>query len=105
MNGHVYLMNLIHLPFYLQSHGLPRMYTASEQSQLRKWRNAAKESKQKVSVELWYCTIGSVSMERYLVNNVIRTRLVMINPAEFSVGVVASLKLLGVVISLSIATL
>ncbi|XP_067950108.1 kinase D-interacting substrate of 220 kDa B-like isoform X2 [Watersipora subatra] len=47
LNGYGYLRNIVHLPFYLQNHGLPRMYTPSESAQLRKWQNAPSQSKYK----------------------------------------------------------
>lgn len=45
LNGYSYLRNLVHLPFYLQNHGLPKLYSSSDQNMQKKAHNF-KESSQ-----------------------------------------------------------
>jgi len=42
LSGYGYLRNLVHLPFYLQNHGLPRMYTANDNVHTNKWHGKQK---------------------------------------------------------------
>ena len=49
-----------------------------------------------------YCKSGNINVKKYLANVVIRRGSLMINPVKLSVRIVASWKILGVVISLSI---